>query len=123
MSSPRYLLRFKSRISHLSVALSHHNVVGSENRDCIGDHITSGHMVECAHVNKRGGTYLQAIGFPAARTHNIESQFPFVRFGPAIDLTWRSIKALREELKLLDHGLQVRKNPLLRWQSDAGHIR
>src|ERR1700704_2494389 len=88
-------------ISHLSVALPHHNVVGPENRDCIGDHIPSGHMVECAHVNKRGGANLQAVGFPATRTDNVESQFPFVRFGPAINLTRRSVEALREELELL----------------------
>ena len=79
-------------------------------------------MVECAHMNKRGGADFQAVGFPAARADDVEPQLPLVRFGPAIDLSRRGVEALREELELLDHGFQIRKDPLLRRQRDAGYI-
>src|SRR4029077_6309982 len=115
-TTPRYLLLFTSPVSHLSIALPHHNVVGSEDRDRIGDHVAPGHMVECAHVNKRGRANFQTVGFSAAHTDDVESQFPLVRFGPAIDLSRRGVEALREELELLDHGFQIRKDSLLRRQ-------
>src|SRR3990172_2906729 len=65
----------------LPVAFPHHNVVGSKDRDDVGDHVPSGHMVEGSQVDKGGGADLHAVGLGTSIADNIEPKLPLGRLG------------------------------------------
>src|SRR3989344_7008192 len=69
-----------------SVALAHHNVVRSKNRDDVGDHVPPRHVVERAHVDEGRRADLQAVGLALAVTDDVEAQLALVGFGTAVDL-------------------------------------
>src|SRR5947209_5111557 len=77
--------RRDGRFSRLSIAFTHHNVVGSKNGDYIRDHVSAGHMIERAHMYERRGANLEPVRLAFAGTDNVEAQLALGRFRPAID--------------------------------------
>src|SRR5688572_3917742 len=97
-------------VTGLAVALSHDDVIGSEQGNRVGNHIASRHVVKRAHMNEGRSSDLESIRFSTTRADDVKAQFPFMRFRSTVDLSRRSIEALRKELELLDHRFQVRKH-------------
>src|SRR5947208_4354551 len=98
----------------LPIALAHDNVIRAEDSHDIGNHVAAGHEIERAHMNEGRGANLQAVGLASAVADDIESQFALGGLGPGIDLPLRGLKALGEQLELLDHAGQVIEDLVLR---------
>src|SRR5918995_1128760 len=55
-----------------SVALSHDNVIGSEQGDRVRNHIAPRHVIKRAHMNKRRSADLEPIRFSATRADDVK---------------------------------------------------
>src|SRR5262245_40561887 len=90
-----------------SVTFSHDDVVCAENRDDVRNQVTSRHMVEGAHMDKRRRTDLQAIRTGAAVAHDEEAEFAFRRFTTAIGLRFGWLESLCEDDEMVDQAFHI----------------
>src|SRR5437870_13910330 len=100
------------------VALTHHNIVRTKDRDDVRDEIAARHVVERPEMDERRGADLQTVRFRPAVADDEKAQFPFRRLRGTVGLALGRLDALREDDEAVDQALHVPHHLLPRRGSD-----
>src|SRR5437763_4067918 len=90
-----------------SIDLSKDNILSTNNRHGIGDHVAARHLVERGEVREAGSADLQPVRLVRAIRDEIDAELALRRFDRGIHLTLGHMHAFGDELEMVDELLHA----------------